>query len=517
MAEKSIQATLEEYFHHKSFRTGQEEIIEAIVNRRDCLAVMATGGGKSLCYQLPALMLEGMTIVISPLIALMKDQVDNLSRQGVYVETLNSMQTYDERKRVEADILAGRVRILYVSPERATLPQFVTLLARTRVSLIAVDEAHCISMWGHQFRPEYRGLKNLREKLGDVPVAAFTATATTRVREDIKTQLALKNPAEFIGSFDRKNLYYAAVEEPSQKVRTQKIISYVLAHRDTSGIIYCFSRTATEDLAAELRRAHILANAYHAGLPTPERNRIQEAFLNNSTRVICATIAFGMGIDKPDVGFVIHAHMPRDIESYYQETGRAGRGGARSECILFYSKGDQYKIRRMIESDTMPVQQREVALEKLSQMYNYCTAKNCRRQVLLSYFGEEINTCKNCDICRKTPAPGAVSAAPSAAASAAPKAAKAPAGISRTILYAVRDVDGLLTRQEFISFLLGLDRAKTKTLNLTSNRYFGAAKGMEREDLERIVAEFLIAGRLILKGNTVKKICPGAYKRPREG
>ncbi|HJJ48112.1 MAG TPA: ATP-dependent DNA helicase [Methanocorpusculum sp.] len=502
MADKSIQATLEEYFHHKSFRSGQEEIIQAIVGRRDCLAVMATGGGKSLCYQLPALMLDGMTIVISPLIALMKDQVDNLSRQGVCVETLNSMQTYDERKRVEADILAGRVRILYVSPERAVLPQFVTLLAKAKVSLLAVDEAHCISMWGHQFRPEYRELKNLREKLGNVPVAAFTATATTRVRNDIKTQLALKNPAEFTGSFNRKNLYYAAVEESSVKVRTQKIISYVLAHRDVSGIIYCFSRTATEELANELRRVHIIANAYHAGLATPERNRIQEAFLNNSTRVICATIAFGMGIDKPDVGYVIHAHMPRDIESYYQETGRAGRGGAPSECILFYSKGDMAKIRRMIESETGAAQMQSVALEKLSQMYEWCTTKECRRQVLLSYFGEEISPCGNCDICRNK-------------SSVAPRA-KTPAGISRTVLYAVRDVDGILTRQEFISFLLGLDRAKTKSLNLTSNRYFGAAKGMEREELEHLVAEYLVAGRLVLKGNTVKKICPGAYKRPRE-
>lgn len=499
MTDKSIQATLEEYFHYKSFRSSQEKIIEAIVSGRDCLAILATGGGKSLCYQLPALMLDGMTIVISPLIALMKDQVDNLSRQGVCVETLNSMQTYDERKRVESDILAGRVRILYVSPERAAQSSFASLLTKTKVSLLAVDEAHCISMWGHQFRPEYRELKNLRDKLKNVPVAAFTATATLKVREDIKEQLALINPAEFIGSFNRKNLSYSVVEEPNAQFRVQKIVQYVSSHRNISGIIYCFSRASTEEIAAELRKVHILASAYHAGLATPERNRIQEAFLNNTIRVICATIAFGMGIDKPDVGYVIHAHLPKDIESYYQETGRAGRGGTPAECILYYSKSDLYKIRRMIDNDSSSSQRNSVAKQKAEQMYSYCIETKCRRQALLSYFGEHIQPCGNCDLCNNH---------------TVPKIQKP--NITRTILYAVREVDGILTRQEFISFLMGLDRAKTKSLNLVSSRYYGAAKGMVREDVEAQVAELLISGRLILKGNAVKKIAPGVYRRKKE-
>ena len=296
---QDIQKTLETFFHHQTFRPNQEEIIQDVVAGRDVLAVMATGGGKSLCYQLPAMMLDGMTVVISPLIALMKDQVDALSVQGVRVETLNSTQTYDERLRVEKEISAGLVRILYVSPERAVTPAFAAILSRCRVALFAVDEAHCISMWGHQFRPEYREIKTLREKFPAVPVIALTATATERVREDIVRELGMKNPREYVGSFNRKNLRYEVYEEPTSSIRVQRIVSYVVAHPNVSGIIYCFSRKSCEEIAERLRRSRILASPYHAGMPTPERSRIQEGFLNNSIRVICATIAFGMGIDKP--------------------------------------------------------------------------------------------------------------------------------------------------------------------------------------------------------------------------
>ena len=347
---KGIQQTLERYFHHQTFRPNQQEIIETIVSGRDVLAVMATGGGKSLCYQLPAMMLEGMTIVISPL-----DRPDE--RSGGFAlepgsersETLNSLQTYDERRRVEREMREGKIRILYVSPERVVTPAFFATLAGCKIALFAVDEAHCISMWGHQFRPEYREIKHLRDKFPGVPIAAFTATATQRVREDIIKELRLKDPAEFIGSFDRRNLRYSAFAEPNAQVRMQKIISYVTAHKDDPGIIYCFSRASTEELAERLRKVHILANPYHAGLPTPERSRVQEGFLNNSIRVICATVAFGMGIDKPDVRYVIHAHMPKDIESYYQETGRAGQGretgGVPAVLLRRRSAQDRYYAR----------------------------------------------------------------------------------------------------------------------------------------------------------------------------
>ncbi len=489
---KGIQQTLERYFHHQTFRPNQQEIIETIVSGRDVLAVMATGGGKSLCYQLPAMMLEGMTIVISPLIALMKDQVDSLSNQGVTVETLNSLQTYDERRRVEREMREGKIRILYVSPERVVTPTFFATLAGCKIALFAVDEAHCISMWGHQFRPEYREIKHLRDKFPDVPIAAFTATATRRVREDIVNELRMKDPAEFIGSFDRRNLRYAAFAEPNAQVRMQKIISYVTAHKDDPGIIYCFSRTSTEEMAERLRKVHILANPYHAGLPTPERSRVQEGFLNNSIRVICATVAFGMGIDKPDVRYVIHAHMPKDIESYYQETGRAGRDGRPGECLLFYSAGDRRKIDTMLVREFTDPKKSEIGREKLDQMYAYCTAGSCRRRLLLSYFDEEIDECGNCDKCGDQP-----------------KKTVRPSGgsLTKVILSAVQAVDGMLTTPEFISFLLGLERAKTVRLQLNTHPYFGAAKGREREEVELEVSGLIQADKLRLKGKTVMKLC----------
>ena len=490
---KEIQQTLEKYFHHQAFRPNQQEIIENIVNGRDVLAIMATGGGKSLCYQLPALMLDGMTIVISPLIALMKDQVDSLSNQGVRVETLNSLQTYDERQRVERAMLAGTVRILYVSPERAVTPSFAATLAKCRVSLFAVDEAHCISMWGHQFRPEYREIKNLREKFPDVPFAAFTATATQRVREDIITELRLKDPAEFIGSFDRKNLRYSAFAEPNAQVRIQKIISYVTAHRDEPGIIYCFSRANTEELAERLRKVHILANPYHAGLPTPERSRVQEGFLNNSVRVVCATVAFGMGIDKPDVRYVIHAHMPKDIESYYQETGRAGRDGAPAECLLFFSAGDRKKMENMLDREFADPKKIDIAKAKLDQMYGYCITNSCRRQILLSYFDEEIGPCGNCDRC----------GAPKEKERSAPMSGK----LAKNIVSAAKDVNGMLSTQEFVSFLLGMERAKTKNLQLDTDPYFGLAKKKGRADVEEEVQRLIQTGDLVLKGTSVMKVC----------
>ena len=389
---------LEKYFGYSSFLPHQEEIIDAVLARRDLLAVMATGGGKSLCYQLPALAFSGLTVVVSPLIALMKDQVDGLRANGIPAATINSSLGYGERTIIERVILEGRIRILYVSPERAVQPSFLSLLERADVRLIAIDEAHCISMWGHNFRPEYRRLRALKERFPDVPVIALPATAIPAVQDDITKQLALKNPARFVGSFDRKNLTYRVVPKARY---FPKLVKYLRDHEGDAGIIYCFSQKATEDLAGKLQDKGFSALPYHAGLPDATREEHQEAFSRGDVAIICATVAFGMGIDKPDVRFVIHTDLPKDLESYYQETGRAGRDGDPADCILFYSRGDYSTIRYLIEKECADVVRKDVAYRKAGAMLDYCETTGCRRKFLLTYFGEAYpeERCGRCDRC----------------------------------------------------------------------------------------------------------------------
>ncbi len=389
---------LEKYFGYTSFLPYQEEIIDAVLAGKDVLAVMATGGGKSLCYQLPALVFGGLTVVVSPLIALMKDQVDSLRANGIPAATINSSLGYGEQKIIERVILEGRIRILYVSPERAVQQSFLSLLAKADVRLIAIDEAHCISMWGHNFRPEYRRLRVLKERFPAVPVIALTATAIPAVQDDIAVQLALSNPARFVGSFNRKNLTYRVVPKARY---FQRLVAYLSEHRDDAGIIYCFSQKATEDLAEKLRGKGFLALPYHAGLPDAVRAENQEAFSHGDAAIICATVAFGMGIDKPDVRFVIHTDLPKDIESYYQETGRAGRDGEASDCILFYSRGDYNTIRYIIEKECADATQKDVAYRKAGAMLDYCETTGCRRKFLLAHFGEAYpeERCGGCDRC----------------------------------------------------------------------------------------------------------------------
>ena len=494
-----IQDTLEKYFHLTDFRPNQSEIIREIISGRDVLAVMATGGGKSLCYQLPAVMLSGMTVVISPLISLMKDQVDALSSQGVNVAMLNSSLSYDRRKATESGIISGNIRILYVSPERAVQPDFVDLLQKTEVSLFAVDEAHCISMWGHQFRPEYRRIKGLRAFFPDVPFAAFTATATKRVREDIVSELKLKNPAVFIGSFDRPNLHYSVCKEPHRTERLKKIAEYAGAHADESGIIYCFSRADTEELCSYLGKNRIVSLPYHAGMSARDRAKIQELFTSNEVRVICATVAFGMGIDKPDVRYVIHAHLPKDIESYYQETGRAGRDGLPSECLMFYSAGDRAKMLHMMDADAgESAVHLQNGRERLYQLYAFCESKECRRKLILDYFGEASIDCGNCDNCQKK----------TARKEASKKTPPHPE-IEADILFAAGEMEGVLTTQEFVSFLMGAERLKTKTLGLNRHKCYGCAKLCKREDIEKLVNSLISSGKLRLRGKSVMKIYSG--------
>jgi ATP-dependent DNA helicase RecQ len=396
---KLLRDTLERYFGYRTFRPFQEEIVTDILEGRDVLAIIATGGGKSLCYQLPAVVSGGVTIVISPLIALMKDQVDDLLANGIAAATLNSSMSLEDIRSVEEGLQEGSIRLLYVSPEKVTQETFLQMLDRLDVRLFAVDEAHCISMWGHQFRPDYRNLSKLKARFPGIPVIALTASAIPEVREDIASQLKLVAPKKYVGSFDRKNLSY---EVRDKKGAIPQIISYVSRHRGMSGIIYCLQRRTTEEIAEKLQKAGINALPYHADLTDAVRSATQEKFVKDNVDVICATVAFGMGIDKPDVRYVIHYDMPKNLESYYQETGRAGRDGEAGDCIMFYSSADAIRMKSLLEHAYQDERLNRVALQKLRSMTDYCESYLCRRKYLLNYFGERYNgaACDGCDNCR---------------------------------------------------------------------------------------------------------------------
>jgi ATP-dependent DNA helicase RecQ len=396
---KVLLDTLEQYFGYRTFRPFQEENINNILEGRDVLAIIATGGGKSLCYQLPAIILGGVTIVIAPLIALMKDQVDDLLANGIAAATLNSSMSLEDISSVEQGLQEGSIRLLYVSPEKVAQETFLQLLDKVDVRLIAVDEAHCISMWGHQFRPEYRNLSKLKARFPGIPAIALTASAIPEVREDIISQLKLVSPKKYIGSFDRKNLSY---EVRDKKGAIPQIIGHVCSHRGKSGIIYCLQRRTTEEIAGKLQKAGIKALPYHADLSDAVRSGTQEKFVKDNVDVICATVAFGMGIDKPDVRYVIHYDMPKNLESYYQETGRAGRDGEAGDCIMFYSSADAIRMKRLLEHAYQDERLNRVALQKLRSMTDYCESHLCRRKYLLNYFGERYDgpACNGCDNCR---------------------------------------------------------------------------------------------------------------------
>ncbi|MFL6530081.1 MAG: DNA helicase RecQ, partial [Chthoniobacterales bacterium] len=387
---------LKQHFGYGTFRPLQEDIIKDALAGRDVFALMPTGGGKSLCFQLPALLRDGVTIVVSPLISLMKDQVDALRASGVAATFLNSTLDGDEARARLRGIHRNEFRLLYVAPERLMMPSFLDRLLNLNVAQLAIDEAHCISEWGHDFRPEYRELRKLRTHLPNVPVMALTATATERVREDILKQLQLREPRCYVASFDRPNLTYRVVPKNAPY---DQVLAFLRARPQESGIIYCASRKSAESLARNLNDDGISAKPYHAGLEGGDRAKHQEMFLRDDVRVVTATIAFGMGINKPNVRFVLHYDLPKNIESYYQETGRAGRDSLPSECVLLFSAGDVMKQTRFI--DEKPEKEQRIAHEQLRQMVHFAETRECRRTVLLRYFGEERpnESCNGCDNC----------------------------------------------------------------------------------------------------------------------
>jgi ATP-dependent DNA helicase RecQ len=388
---------LKQSFGYSTFRPYQEEIVSAALAGRDVLALLPTGGGKSLCFQLPAVLGTGLTLVISPLIALMKDQVDALQANGVEATFLNSSLDSDDARSRFRGLWRNQYRLLYVAPERLFQASFLQSLTEWGVDRVAIDEAHCISEWGHDFRPEYRRLVELRERFPAIPFMALTATATERVRKDIVNQLRLKNPFVCIGSFNRPNLSYRVIPKSKPADQVRRLIA---DHRGGAGIVYCASRKAAESVAESLRDANIPARPYHAGLSDVERSRNQEAFVRDKIQVICATVAFGMGIDKPNVRFVIHHDLPKNVEGYYQETGRAGRDGLASECVLLFSASDVAKQLNFIEEISDEAEKR-VAKNQLRRMVDYGETTGCRRANLLEYFAERFTegNCAGCDNC----------------------------------------------------------------------------------------------------------------------
>lgn len=393
---ENLRAILRKYWGYDEFRPLQAEAMAAVVAGRDSVVVLPTGGGKSLCFQAPALAMPGLAVVVSPLISLMKDQVDSLADCGVPAACINSTLSPEERRRVANEIRAGRLKLLYLSPERLMTDQTLAFLQQVEVSFVAIDEAHCISDWGHDFRPEYRMLRELKDAFPGIALHAYTATATERVREDIARELRLADPEILVGSFDRPNLVYR-VQRRSDRLR--QIRDVIDRHRDDSGIVYCIRRADVDEICGDLAAAGYQALPYHAGMPDDQRRKNQEAFINDQARIIVATVAFGMGIDKSDVRYVIHAGAPKSLEAYQQESGRAGRDGLEAECWLFYTAGD-FQTWRKLQQD-LPPPAHSAAMAVLAGIEQFVLTVKCRHQAIVGYFGQQLEaeSCKSCDVC----------------------------------------------------------------------------------------------------------------------
>lgn len=482
--ESALQA-LKKYFGYDTFRPMQADIIQSIYDKKNTLVLMPTGGGKSICYQIPAITMKGTTIVISPLISLMKDQVEGLRANGIKAAFINSSLDANEMRQIEDDLFNGNLDLCYVSPEKIVSREFSPLLKSVNVNLFAIDEAHCISGWGHDFRPEYTQLQFLRQMFPETPVIALTATADKVTRRDILKQLAINDANVFISSFDRPNL---SLEVRPGRQRIEQIIKFVKNRPNESGIIYCLSRKSCEQVAAKLAAKGIKADYYHGAMSAKERSYVQENFINDTTPIVCATIAFGMGIDKSNVRYIIHYNLPRNMEGYYQEIGRAGRDGVPSKTVLFYSFGDVLSYRRMYEEEHS--EQTKLKLAKLDRMYQYATAQVCRRKILLNYFNEHLREdCGNCDICKNPPQ----------LIDETVNAQKALSAVART------------NQNVGINLLINILRG-SRALNVTGGGYhniktYGIGKDLSFEEWRHLIEQFIHLGFLDIahdEGNKLK-------------
>ena len=480
MAEKlNLTDTLKKYFGFDTFKGEQEQIIRSLLDGNDTFVLLPTGGGKSLCYQLPSLLMEGVAIVISPLIALMKNQVDAMRHYGEedgVAHFLNSSLNKSAIDQVKADILAGKTKLLYVAPESLTKEENVEFLKNVKISFYAIDEAHCISEWGHDFRPEYRRIRPIINMIGQAPIIALTATATQKVREDIKKILGMPDAREFKSSFNRPNLYYE-VRRKNDDI-DKEIIKFIKANSGKSGIIYCLSRKKVEELAEILKANGINASAYHAGMDSPVRSAVQDDFIKENIDVIVATIAFGMGIDKPDVRFVIHYDMPKSLEGYYQETGRAGRDGGEGQCIAFFSEKDMQKLRKFMQGK--PVSEKDINEELLRETEAYAESAVCRRKSLLHYFGETYTeeNCKNCDNCLN------------------PKKQVEAKDSLCAVIETIIAVKENFKSDYIIDVLLGKETSEVLAHRHEDLEVFGSGEGEDEKTWNAVIRQALIAGYL---------------------
>lgn len=473
----NLQEILKVHFGFDTFKGDQEAIIRNLLAGKDTFVLMPTGGGKSLCYQLPALVMDGTAIVISPLIALMKNQVDamrNLSEEDGIAHFINSSLNKTSIDLVKADILSGKTKLLYVAPESLTKEENVDFLKKVKISFYAIDEAHCISEWGHDFRPEYRKIRDIVKEIGLAPIIALTATATNKVRDDIKKNLGIQDAKDFKSSFNRPNLYYEV--RPKTKNVDKDIIKFIKANPGKSGIIYCLSRKKVEELAEILQANDISAMAYHAGMEAAARSKTQDAFIMEKIDVIVATIAFGMGIDKPDVRYVIHYDIPKSLEGYYQETGRAGRDGGEGQCIAFYNSKDVQKLEKFLEGK--PLAEQDIGRQLLAETTAYCESSVCRRKLLLHYFGEnyEEDNCGNCDNCLN------------------PKKQVEAQQLLETVLEVIAAVKENFKADYIIDMLLGRETSEITDHMHDDLEVFGAGSDEEEKTWNAVIRQALIAG-----------------------
>ena len=488
---------LKKYFGFDTFKGNQEAIIRNLLAGKDTFVLMPTGGGKSLCYQLPSLLMEGTAIVISPLIALMKNQVDamrNFSDEDGVAHFINSSLTKTAIDQVKADILSGKTKLLYVAPESLTKEDNVEFLRHVKISFYAIDEAHCISEWGHDFRPEYRRIRPTIDEIGSAPVIALTATATPKVKMDIQKNLGMTDAAEFKSSFNRPNLYYE-VRAKTNNVDSD-IVKFIKHNEGKSGIIYCLSRKKVEELAEILQANGIKARPYHAGMDSVTRSANQDAFLKEDIDVIVATIAFGMGIDKPDVRFVIHYDVPKSLEGYYQETGRAGRDGGEGQCITFYSSKDLQKLEKFMQGK--PVSEQEIGRQLLQETAAYAESSVCRRKILLHYFGEEYteDNCGNCDNCLN------------------PKKQVEAQDALCTVIETITAVKENFKQEYILDVLLGEETSEVQAHKHEDLEVFGAGMGEEDRFWNAVIRQALIAGYLSkdVENYGLLKVTPEGHK-----